>query len=74
VKFFIHPNGGVILLPKLPVSTLLDMLKSLRRRPVTIEKKARASRRFKVGGKLRRGPVSQLFDGPKRREQVKSAS
>lgn len=37
VKFFIHPNGSVVLLPKLPVSALKGMLKSPRRRPVTIE-------------------------------------
>jgi antitoxin PrlF len=36
VKFFVHPNGSVVLLPKLPVSALRGMLKT-RRRPVTIE-------------------------------------
>lgn len=37
VKFFIHPNGSVVLLPKLPASALKGMLKTPRRRPVTIE-------------------------------------
>lgn len=37
VKFFIHPNGSVVLLPKLPVSALRGMLKRPRQRPVTIE-------------------------------------
>ena len=37
VKFFIHPNGSVVLLPKLPVSSLRGILKKPRRRPVTIE-------------------------------------
>ncbi len=37
VKFFVHPDGSVVLLPKLPVSALRGMLKSRRRRPVTIE-------------------------------------
>jgi antitoxin PrlF len=37
VKFFIHPNGRVVLLPKVPVSTLRGMLKSKRRKPVTID-------------------------------------
>jgi len=36
VKFFIHPDGTVVLLPKLPVSTLRGLV-SPRRRPVTIE-------------------------------------
>lgn len=36
VKFFVHPNGSVVLLPKLPVSALRGMLKA-RRQSVTIE-------------------------------------
>jgi antitoxin PrlF len=36
VKFFVHPDGTVVLLPKLPVSALRGMIKSRRRRPVTI--------------------------------------
>jgi AbrB family looped-hinge helix DNA binding protein len=36
VKFFIHPDGSVVLLPKLPVSSLRGMVKS-RRGPVSIE-------------------------------------
>jgi AbrB family looped-hinge helix DNA binding protein len=36
IKFFIHPDGSVVILPKLPVSALKGMIKS-RRRPVTIE-------------------------------------
>jgi antitoxin PrlF len=35
VKFFVHPDGSVVILPKLPVSTLRGMVKS-RRRPVSI--------------------------------------
>jgi AbrB family looped-hinge helix DNA binding protein len=35
VKFFIHPDGTVVLLPKLPASALRGMLKSRRRQPVT---------------------------------------
>jgi antitoxin PrlF len=37
VKFFIHPNGNVVLLPKLPASALRGMLKAPRRRTVSIE-------------------------------------
>ena len=36
VKFFIHPDGTAVLLPKLPASSLRGILKS-RRQPVTIE-------------------------------------
>jgi antitoxin PrlF len=37
VKFFIHPDGMVVLLPKLPASALRGMLKSKRRQPATVE-------------------------------------
>ncbi len=37
VKFFVHPNGSVVLLPKLPASALRGMLKTPRHRLVTIE-------------------------------------
>jgi len=36
VKFFVHPDGSVVLLPKLPASALRGIVKSRRRRPVTI--------------------------------------
>jgi antitoxin PrlF len=36
VKFFVHPDGSVVILPKLPVSALRGIVKS-RRRPVPIE-------------------------------------
>jgi AbrB family looped-hinge helix DNA binding protein len=36
VKFFIHPDGSVVLLPKLPASALRGMLKP-RRRGVTTD-------------------------------------
>jgi antitoxin PrlF len=35
VKFFIHPDGSVVLLPKLSASALRGMIKSRRRRPVS---------------------------------------
>ena len=37
VKFFMHPDGSVVLLPKLPASALRGIVKSRRRRSVTIE-------------------------------------
>lgn len=36
VKFFVHPDGTVVLLPKLPITSLRGIVKP-RRRPVTIE-------------------------------------
>ena len=37
VKFFIHPDGSVVLLPKVRVTVLRGIVKSRRGRPVTIE-------------------------------------
>jgi AbrB family looped-hinge helix DNA binding protein len=45
VKFFVHPDGSVVLLPKLPVSALRGMLKSRRRRP---EKRKSKSQKLKT--------------------------
>jgi antitoxin PrlF len=36
VKFFVHPDGSVVLLPKLPASALRGIVKSRRRRRVTV--------------------------------------
>lgn len=36
VKFFVHPNGSVVLLPRIPVSALRGILKSPRHKPVTL--------------------------------------
>jgi antitoxin PrlF len=36
IKFFVHPDGSVVLLPKRPVSALRGIIKSARRAP-TIE-------------------------------------
>ena len=36
VKFFLHPDGSVVLLPKRPASILRGILKSQRRKPVTL--------------------------------------
>jgi antitoxin PrlF len=37
VKFFMHPDGSVVLLPKLPASALRGLVKSRRQRAVTLE-------------------------------------
>ncbi len=42
LKFFVHPDGTVVLLPKLPARSLRGMLRRERRRPVTIAKMTKA--------------------------------
>jgi len=37
VKFFVRSDGSVVLLPKVSVSALRGMVKSRRRRPVSVE-------------------------------------
>ena len=49
VKFFMHPDGSVVLLPKLPASALRGIVKSRRRRPVTIEEMTDAVREGAAG-------------------------
>lgn len=49
VKFFMHPDGSVVLLPKLPASALRGIAKSRRRRPVTIEEMKNAAREGAAG-------------------------
>jgi antitoxin PrlF len=51
LKFFVHPDGTVVLLPKLPVSALRGMLKSRRRKAVTIEQMERAIAKGAAGGR-----------------------
>jgi AbrB family looped-hinge helix DNA binding protein len=41
IKFFVHPDGSVALLPKLPVTALRGIVKP--RRPVTIEEMSNAA-------------------------------
>jgi len=42
VKFFVHPDGTVVLLPKLPASAIRGIVKSRNRRPVTVAEMAPA--------------------------------
>jgi antitoxin PrlF len=55
VKFFVHPDGSVVLLPKLPAAALRGIIKSRRRRPVTINEMARASAEGAAGATPRDG-------------------
>lgn len=43
VKFFVHPDGSVVLLPRRPASALRGMVKARRRRPVTIKQMSDAA-------------------------------
>jgi len=43
VKFFVHPDGSVVLLPKLSAAALRGIVKSRRRRRVTIEEMKKAA-------------------------------
>jgi len=43
VKFFVHPDGSVVLLPKVSAAALRGIVKSRRRRPVTVEEMTQAA-------------------------------
>jgi antitoxin PrlF len=43
VKFFFHPDGSVVLLPKLPAAALRGIVKSQARRRVTIDAMTKAA-------------------------------
>jgi antitoxin PrlF len=42
IKFFVHPDGSVVLLPKLPITALRGIVQP-RKRPVTIEEMEEAA-------------------------------
>jgi hypothetical protein len=50
----VHPDGTVVLLPKLPASSLRGMLKSRRPRPVTTEEMTAAAAEGALGRSPRR--------------------
>jgi len=54
VKFFLHPDGSVVLLPKVPASALRGMLKSRARRGVTTEQMTAAAAESAVSRNPRR--------------------
>ena len=43
VKFFVHPDGSVVLLPKVSASAVRGMVKARGRRPVSIEEMTSAA-------------------------------
>lgn len=52
IKFFVHPDGTVVLLPKIPASAVRGMVKSRNSRPVTPEQMTAAT----AEGALNRNP------------------
>ena len=54
VKFFVHPDGSVVLLPKHPASAARGMLKSRKPRPVTTEQMTTAAAKGALGRNPRR--------------------
>lgn len=55
VKFFIHPDGSVVILPKLPVAALRGVVKARRRR-VSIEEMNEATAAGAAEYEMRRKP------------------
>ena len=53
VKFFVHPDGSVVLLPKLPAAALRGIVKSPRRRPVSVDEMTKAAAEGASGGSPR---------------------
>lgn len=49
LKIFLHPDGTVVLLPKLPVSSLEGMFAGRVKRPVSVENMATAAEEGAVG-------------------------
>jgi AbrB family looped-hinge helix DNA binding protein len=43
LKFFVHPDGTVVLLPKLPPRSFRGLVRSRRRRPVTLDEMTNAA-------------------------------
>ncbi|HEV2397877.1 MAG TPA: AbrB/MazE/SpoVT family DNA-binding domain-containing protein [Candidatus Sulfotelmatobacter sp.] len=54
VKFFVHPDGSVVLLPKLSASAVRGMVKSRSRRTVTTEQMTVAAAGGAMSRNLRR--------------------
>jgi AbrB family looped-hinge helix DNA binding protein len=54
VKFFVHPDGSVVLLPKRPASALRGIIKSRRGERVTIDRMTEAAAEGAVGIVTRR--------------------
>lgn len=56
VKFFTHPDGSVVILPKIPTAALKGIASSRRRRPASVDEIGRAAAAGAARG-FRRGKV-----------------
>jgi AbrB family looped-hinge helix DNA binding protein len=56
VKFFMHPDGSVVILPKLPTSALRGMVSSRLKRPATLDEMDRGVAAGAARG-IKRGKV-----------------
>lgn len=54
VKFFVHPDGSVVLLPKVPASAIRGIVKARGQRPVSLEEMTRAAADATAGRSPRR--------------------
>jgi len=54
VKFFLHPDGTVVLLPKLPARALRGIVRSRHSRPVSIDQMTKAASEGASVGKSHR--------------------
>jgi antitoxin PrlF len=54
VKFFLHPDGSVVLLPKLSASAVRGIVKPRNRRPVTTEQMIEAAAKSALSRNPRR--------------------
>ncbi len=52
-KFFVHPDGTVLILPKLPVSALKGVISPRKRSPASIAEMEMAAAEGAVGGRRR---------------------
>lgn len=53
LKFFVHPDGTVVLLPKLPPRSLRGLVRSRRRWPVTLDEMTNAAAEGASSGRRR---------------------
>jgi antitoxin PrlF len=53
IKFFVHPDGSVVILPKLPTSALKGIVPPRKGRPVTLDEMHAAVAEGATGGRQR---------------------
>lgn len=53
IKFFLHPDGSVVILPKLPTSALKGIVPARKGLPVTLDEMHDAVAAAATGGRLR---------------------